>query len=188
MELPPYHKPRWKALLRSIWVRTRDILLRALRVIFIVSLLFWLLTYSTSGNPEGTLLYHFGRAIEPVTMVFGLTWQTFLAYVASMVSKEAALGVLGSLFLGGGNLFSVAVESGGEVATGLSTVLLSSLTPSAALAFIFAVTFNAPCLMAITSTYQETRSLKWTLRILGYYIATSLFLAFLVYHVSNLFL
>ncbi len=188
MELPPYHKPRWRALFRSIWVRTRDILLRALRVIFIVSLLFWLLTYSTSGDSEGTLLYHFGRAIEPVTMVFGLTWQTFLAYFASMFSKEAALGVLGSLYLGAGSLFSATVESGGEVAAGLSSVLLSSLTPSAALAFIFAVTFNAPCLMAITSTYQETRSLKWTLRILGYYIATSLFLAFLVYHVSNLFL
>jgi ferrous iron transport protein B len=120
-------------------------------------------------------------------MVFGLTWQTFLAYFASMFSKEAALGVLGSLYLGAGSLFSAAVESSGEVAAGLSTALLNSLTPSAALAFIFAVTFNAPCLMAITSTYQETRSLKWTLRILGYYIATSLLLAFLVYHVSNLF-
>ncbi|MGI6573282.1 MAG: ferrous iron transport protein B [Fermentimonas sp.] len=188
MELPPYHKPRWRALLRSIWVRTRDILTRALRVIFIVSLIFWLLTYSTSGNPEETALYSFGRAIEPVTMVFGLTWQTFLAYFASMFSKEAALGVLGSLYMGAGSLFSATVESGGEVAAGLSSVLLSSLTPPAALAFIFAVTFNAPCLMAITSTYQETRSLKWTLRILGYYIATSLLLAFLVYHISNLFL
>ncbi len=187
MELPPYHKPRWRALFRSIWVRTRDILSRALRVIFIVSLLFWLMTYSASGNPEGTVLYRFGRAIEPVTLVFGLTWQTFLAYFASMFSKEAALGVLGSLYLGAGSLFSATIESGGEVAAGLSSVLLSSLTPSAALAFIFAVTFNAPCLMAITSTYQETRSLKWTLRILGYYIATSLFIAFIVYHVSNLF-
>jgi ferrous iron transport protein B len=52
MELPPYHRPRWKALLRSILVRTWDILARALRVIFLVSLVFWLLTYSASRNPE----------------------------------------------------------------------------------------------------------------------------------------
>ena len=187
MELPPYHKPRWKALLRSILVRTWDILARALRVIFLVSLVFWLLTYSTSGNPDETVLYRFGRAIEPVTMIFGLTWQTFLAYFASMVSKEAALGVLGSLYLGAGSLFTATVGSGGKVAAGLESVLLASLTAPAALAFIFAVTFNAPCLMAITSTYQETRSLKWTLRILGYYFATSLILAFLVYRVANLF-
>lgn len=187
MELPPYHKPKWSALFRSIWVRTRDILSRALRVIFVVSLVFWLLTYSTSGSPEETLLYRFGRAIEPVTMVFGLTWQTFLAYIAAMVSKEAALGVLGSLYLGAESLFSATVGSEGVVATGLSDVLLTSLSPSAALAFIFAVTFSPPCLMAITSTYQETRSLKWTLRILGYYVATSLLIAFLVFHISNLF-
>jgi ferrous iron transport protein B len=104
-----------------------------------------------------------------------------------MLSKEAALGVLGSLYLGAGTLFSATVGSGGTVAAGLDSALLTSLTPSAALAFIFAVTFNAPCLMAITSTYQETRSIKWTLRILGYYFATSMVLAFLVYHISGLF-
>jgi ferrous iron transport protein B len=186
MELPPYHKPRWKALFRSIFVRTWDILSRALKVIFIVSTVFWLLTYSASGSPDKTLLYRFGRAIEPATIIFGFTWQTFLAYLASMLSKEAALGVLGSLYLGAGTLFSATVGSGGEMATGLSSVLLTSLTPPTALAFIFAVTFNAPCLMAITSTYQETRSLKWTLRILGYYFATSLILAFLAYRIANL--
>ncbi len=188
MELPPYHRPRWKALFRSILVRTWDILARALKVIFLVSLIFWLLTYSSSGNSDTSLLYRFGRAIEPVTIVFGLTWQTFLAYFASMVSKEAALGVLGSLYLGAGSLFTATIGSGGQVAAGLENVLLASLTPPAALAFIFAVTFNAPCLMAITSTYQETRSLKWTLRILGYYFATSLILAFLAYRVAGLFI
>ncbi|MGI6348546.1 MAG: ferrous iron transport protein B [Eubacteriaceae bacterium] len=187
MELPPYHKPRWRALMRSILVRTKDILSRALRIIFIVSLVFWFLTYSASGEPNTTLLYRFGRAIEPVTLVFGLTWQTFLAYSASMLSKEAALGVLGSLYLGAGTLFSATVGSGGSAVPGLGAVLLTSLTPASALAFIFAVTFNAPCLMAITSTYQETRSLKWTMRILVYYFATSLILAFLVYRIANLF-
>ncbi|NLL91410.1 MAG: ferrous iron transport protein B [Ruminococcaceae bacterium] len=186
MELPPYHKPRWKALFRSIFVRTWDILSRALKVILIVSTVFWLLTYSASGSPDKTLLYRFGRAIEPATIIFGFTWQTFLAYLASMLSKEAALGVLGTLYLGAGTLFSATVGSGGEMAAGLSSVLLTSLTPPTALAFIFAVTFNAPCLMAITSTYQETRSLKWTLRILGYYFATSLILAFLAYHIASL--
>ena len=188
MELPPYHKPRWKALFRSIFVRTWDILSRAIRVIFIVSLIFWLLTYSASGSPDKTLLYRFGRAIEPATMIFGLTWQTFIAYLASMVSKEAALGVLGSLYLGAGTLFSATTGSGGQIAAGLGNILTASLTPPAALAFIFAVTFNAPCLMAITSTYQETRSLKWTLSILGYYFGTSLIFAFLAYRISGLFI
>lgn len=187
MELPPYHKPKWRALFRSIFVRTRDILSRAFRVVFFVAFVFWLLTYSASGSPEQTLLYKFGQKIEPITMFFGFTWQTFLAYISSMVSKEAALGVLGALYLGGGNLFSATLGSGGAMAAGLDSVLLSSLTAPAALAFIFAVTFNAPCLVAISSTYQETRSMKWTLRILLYYFITSILLAFLVYRIAGLF-
>lgn len=187
MELPPYHEPKWGALLRSIFVRTGDILSRAFRVVFIVAFTFWLLTYSASGSPEQTLLYKFGQKIEPITMFFGFTWQTFLAYISSMVSKEAALGVLGALYLGGGNLFSATLGSGGAMAAGLDSVLLSSLTAPAALAFIFAVSFNAPCLVAISSTYQETRSMKWTLRILLYYFITSILLAFLVFRIAGLF-
>ncbi|NLN98188.1 MAG: hypothetical protein GX127_07425 [Eubacteriaceae bacterium] len=159
MELPPYHKPKWGALLRSILVRTKYILWRALKVIFTVFAFFWLVTYSASGAQDQTLLYRFGRIIEPVTGVFGMTWQTFIAYVSSMVSKEAALGVLSTLYIGTGTIFSSTLQNTGT-ASNFTTVLAASLTRPQALAFIFAVTFNPPCLMAITSTYQETRSLK----------------------------
>ncbi|MGF7004425.1 Fe2+ transport system protein B [Lachnospiraceae bacterium PFB1-21] len=185
MELPPYHKPKWGALLRSILVQTREILWKAIKVIFIVSLVFWLLTYTSTGNPETTILYRFGRMIEPVTSIFGFTWQTFLAFVSSAISKEAALGVLSTLYVGGGSLFS-ATFGGSGTAANLSEVLATSITQAQALAFIFAVTFNVPCLMAISSTYQETRSLKWTLRIALYYFCAALVLAFLVYHIGML--
>ena len=101
MELPPYHKPKWGALFRSVFVRTGDILKRAMKVIFVVSLVFWLLTYTNTGTPETTALYRVGRFIEPVTSFFGLTWQSFLAFISSAVSKEAALGVLSTLYVGG---------------------------------------------------------------------------------------
>ena len=187
MELPPYHKPKWKALLRSIFVRTRDILVRALRVIFVVSLVFWLLTFNAGGAQDQTLLYRFGRLIEPVTAAFGFTWQTFLAFISSAISKEAALGVLSTLYGGAGTIFGSTLE-GGAVAANLGELLTAAITRPQALAFIFAVTFNAPCLMAMSSTYQETRSLKWTLRILGYYMAMSLVLAFLAFHIGTLLL
>ncbi len=187
MELPPYHKPRWAALFRSVFVRTKDILWRALKVIFVVSLLFWLLTYTASGNPKTTLLYRFGRMIEPFTTSFGLTWQTFLAFVSSAVSKEAALGVLSTLYVGGSNLFSATLGGASAAApAGLGEILTSSITKAQALAFIFAVTFNIPCLMALSSTYQETRSLKWTLRIALYYFVAALALSFLAFHIGNL--
>lgn len=183
MELPPYHKPKWGALFRSVFVRTGDILKRAMKVIFVVSLVFWLLTYTSTDTPETTMLYRIGRFIEPVTNVFGLTWQTFLAFISSAVSKEAALGVLSTLYVGGGSLFGSTVGGAGTAAN-LHEVLVSSITQAQALAFIFAVTFNVPCLVALSSTYQETRSLKWTVRIALYYMGTSLILAFLAYRIG----
>lgn len=188
MELPPYHKPKWGALLRSITVRTGEIFRKAVRVIFMVSFLFWLITYTPNGAPETTLLYQFGRAIEPVTRLFGLTWQTFLAFLSSAVSKEAALGVLSSLYVGGGSIFASTLSGGGAgPSPNLGEILKASITQAQALAFIFAVTFNVPCLMALTSTYQETRSWKWTLRIALYYMGMSLLIAFIAYRVGLLF-
>ncbi|MFV0362999.1 MAG: ferrous iron transport protein B [Suipraeoptans sp.] len=185
MELPPYHKPKWGVLLRSVTVRTKDILWCAIKVIFVVSLIFWLLTYTSTGNPDTTLLYRLGRFIEPVTSFFGLTWQTFIAFVSSAVSKEAALGVLSTLYVGGGGLFESTLGGAGT-ASNLAEVLKASITQAQALAFIFSITFNVPCLMAVGATYEESRSLKWTLRIILYYTGMSLLLAFCAYHIGNL--
>jgi len=51
---------------------------------------------------------------------------------------------------------------------------------------MFAVSFNVPCLMAVTATYRETHSLKWTASIALYYIASALVLSFIVYHIAVL--
>lgn len=187
MELPPYHKPKWGTLLRSVFARTGDIFTKAFKVILIISLLFWLLTYSSSGVANDSLLYRFGNAIEPVTQFFGMNWQLFLAFISSAVSKEAALGVLSTLYAGTGSLFSSTLE-GAAIASNFNELLLSSITQPQALAFIFAVTFNAPCLMAVSSTYQETHSLKWTVSILAYYMLTALLISFVIFHLASLFL
>ncbi len=185
MELPPYHKPKWGSLLRYVFGRTRDVLIRALKVIALISSLFWLVSYSGDGDVSSTIIYKIGTTIEPVTRIFGLGWQTFLAFVSSAISKEAALGVLSSLYAGTGTIFGSTMAATGHAAN-LGEILAANIAPAEALAFIFAVTFNIPCLVAVASTYQETHSAKWTLRISLYYICTALLLSFVVYHVGIL--
>ena len=58
---------------------------------------------------KAAFLYSVGKKIEPVTKIFGLSWRTFLAFVASMVSKEAVLGVLSAIFAGSGSIFASTV-------------------------------------------------------------------------------
>lgn len=112
-----------------------------------------------------------------------MSWQTFLAFVSSAVSKEAALGVLSSLYAGTGTIFASTV-GGAEQAANLGEILAANIGRAEALAFIFAVTFNIPCIVAVASTYQETHSAKWTGRIALYYVGMALLMSFLVYHVG----
>lgn len=183
MELPPYHRPKWGSLLRYVFGRTKDVLVRALKVIFLISLIFWLLSYTKDGSVEHSIIYRIGTFIEPVTHIFGLSWQTFLAFVSSAVSKEAALGVLSSLYAGTGTIFASTVGAAGQAAD-LGEILAANIAPAEALAFIFAVTFNIPCIVAVASTYQETHSAKWTGRIALYYICMALLLSFVMYHIG----
>ncbi|MCR5356909.1 MAG: ferrous iron transport protein B [Lachnospiraceae bacterium] len=185
MELPPYHKPKWGALFRYVFGRTKETFVRVTKVILLVCGIFWLLSYSPSGN--GGLLYRVGLAIEPVTKFFGMPWQLFLSYIASAVGKEGAVGVISALYSGGayGTAFTQAMAGGADTSN-LSSLLLANVTKPEALAFIFAMTFNMPCVVALAATFQETHSAKWTARIVIYYTVVSLILAFLAYHVGML--
>lgn len=186
MELPPYHKPRWKTLLKNTCVRVWDVFKKAFVVVVIVAAIFWLLTYSASGMANDSVLYKVGTTIEPVTKFFGMGWQTFLAFISSMVSKEAVLGVTSVLFTDGGSLLLTATTTAAN--ENIGTIIASAISKPEALAFMIAVTFNVPCLMALSSTMHETHSAKWTAKIALYYIATALILSCLTYHISGLFL
>lgn len=185
MELPPYHKPRWKTLLKNTCVRVWDVFKKAFVVVVIVAAIFWLLTYSSSGMANDSVLYKIGTAIEPVTKFFGMGWQTFLAFLSSMISKEAVLGVTSVLFTDGGSILLTATTTSADANIG--TIIANTISKPEALAFMIAVTFNVPCLMALSSTMHETHSAKWTAKIALYYIATALILSCLTYHISGLF-
>jgi len=188
MELPPYHRPRWGNVLYTSFAKSWDIFKRALRVIFLISVIFWALSFSSTGRAENSIIYRFGTYIEPVTRFFGLGWQTFIAFLASAVSKEAVLGVLNSLYVGTGDVMTATflAKTAGASSGNLAAVLPEAISKAEALAFMFAVSFNVPCLMAVTATYRETHSLKWTASIAFYYIASALVLSFIVYHIAVL--
>ncbi len=187
MELPPYHKPKWGSLFRYVLGRTKDTFFRVTKVVLLVCGIFWLLSYSFTpdGNP---ILQTVGLAIEPVTRVFGLPWQLFLAFIASSVGKEGAVGVISALFTGGSysGAFTAAMSGAAVDNATLSALLLSNVTKPEALAFIFAITFNLPCVVALAATYQEIHSAKWTIRIALYYTLSALILAFITYHIGLL--
>lgn len=188
MELPPYHKPDFRNILYVTFERTLDIFLRALRVISTVSIVFFVLTYGFGGSAETSILYKIGVVIEPITMFFGLKWEAFLAFCASAISKESLLGVLNTLYGTGGSLVSstFGAKVSGTAAAGISEILSANFTKAEGLAFIFAISFNMPCVSALAATARETHSVKWTAQIGAFYTGAALIISCVVYHIGLL--
>ena len=191
MELPPYHKPHWKHILKEAFMKAWDIFKRALQTVTLISLLFWIFSYSGTGNVADSLLYKVGTAIEPVTRIFGLGWRTFMGFLSSAFAKEAVLGVLNAVFVGEGTVLDATFRSAFNVATDnavLGQAMSNVVSKAEALAFMCACTFNIPCVMALSTTYRESHSLKWTARVAAFYVCGALILACIVYHIAALFL
>ena len=191
MELPPYHKPHWKHIAREALLKSADIFKRALRTVTLISLLFWIFSYSGTGNVADSLLYKIGTAIEPVTRIFGLGWRTFMGFLSSAFAKEAVLGVLNAVFVGNGTVLDATFRSAFSAATDnavLGQAMTDVVSKAEALAFMCACTFNIPCVMALSTTYRESHSLKWTAKIAVFYVCCALLLSCIVYHISALFL
>ncbi len=190
MELPPYHKAHWRHILKEAFLKAWDILKRAVSTVTLVSLVFWAFSFSNSGNIQDSLLYRIGIAIEPVTRFFGLGWQTFMAFLSSAFAKEAVLGVLNAVFVGRSTLLDAtfSAKTAAQDNALLAVNMAQTVSRPEALAFMFAVTFNVPCVMALSTTYRESHSLKWTARVALFYIGSALVLAGIVYHIAVLFL
>lgn len=184
MELPPYHKPHWKMIAAMVGRSTWGIFKKALKMILIVAAIFWALSYASDGNVENTILYKIGNAIEPVTMFFGMRWELFVSYLGGMFSKEASLGIMSTLFNHTGEEFSLVTRV--AASENLGEVLAKTISKPEALAFLFASMFNVPCVLAMGTTYREVGTIKWLATIMGYYIALSLGLAFIGYHIGLL--
>ncbi len=185
MELPPYHKPRWGALLRYVFGRTKDTFFRSIKVVLIVAFVFWLLSFTKDGNIANSLLYKFGHFVEPATKLVGMSWQSFLAFLASSLGKEGALGVLSMLYTNSGTL-TLGSLMAAEKASNFNELMLTNISRPEGLALIFAMTFNMPCIVALAATYQETHSAKWTAIIGTYYTVGALILAGAAYYIGLL--
>lgn len=110
MELPNYHLPKLKALLIHSWLKLKDYVLRAGKVITIaVAVLGFLNAFGyadgefTAGNAdsENSLLSSVGKAITPVFEPFGVeedNWPASVSLFTGLLAKEAVIGTMNSLY------------------------------------------------------------------------------------------
>ena len=107
MELPPYHLPKFRNLFRHAWIRLREFIFRAGKIVLImVTVLGFMGSIGTDGsfgndNNEKSVLSVVGSAITPAFEPFGVesdNWPASVALFTGLFAKEAIVGTLNSLY------------------------------------------------------------------------------------------
>ena len=123
MELPPYHLPKVRNLFRHAWLRLKEFVFRAGKVVLImVTVLGFMGSIGTDGsfgndNNEKSVLSAVGTVITPVFEPFGVerdNWPASVALFTGLFAKEAIVGTLNSLYAIEGTDVATATEKAGE--------------------------------------------------------------------------
>ena len=165
--LPRWRIPDWRELIAAVWAQALHFLTRAGGMIFLFSLLIWMLSsfrFGTPGlvSPEESILSDIGRAISPVFLPAGFgDWRLTAALLAGIGAKEAALSTLGVL-LGGEQL-------------GASLLASGILTPASAVSFLIFYTLYFPCAATVSALRGKEKRFLWLPLVFAYLLAFAVF-------------
>ena len=152
MELPNYRLPSAGSVLRLMWEKAKDFLVRAFTVIFVASLLIWFLqTFDSRLNvvtdSANSLLAALGGLLAPLFAPLGFgDWRVSTALITGFSAKEAVVSTL-------------AVLTGSSLTT-LPQALGGMFTPLTAFVFLTFTLLYTPCVAATAAVKREMGSAK----------------------------
>jgi ferrous iron transport protein B len=169
MELPKYQMPLLRDVIIGLWQRAWIFLRRAGTIIFVTTIILWLLL-SFPKPPQGSnqSLVEYSAAgriasvLEPVLRPIGFNHEIALALIPAMAAREVAVSALATA--------NAIEESGDEEQTAqtLGERLQGRWSLPTALAFLAWFVFAPQCLSTIAVTRRETNSWRWPLFMTGY--------------------
>ncbi len=181
MELPAYHIPSAKTVLRHTWDRGKSFIKKAGTIIFASSVILWFLSrfsFSLSMvEVEDSILASIGKIIAPVFAPLGFNdWRAAVATINGLVAKEQLVSTYGVL-LGLGEV--------AEGDAGLIAQISSLFTTVSAYSFVAFNMLCAPCFAAIGAIKREMGNWKWTFITIGYQTLLAYLVAFVIYQLGN---
>ncbi len=187
MELPSYHTPTARNVLRSMGERGWSFIKKAGTVILLSTVVLWFLqTYGWENGAFGavsdinnSVLAAIGSAIAPLFAPLGWgNWQNAVASVTGLIAKENVVATFGQIYG-----FAEVAEDGAEI-WGL---LAASFTTVSAFSFMCFNLLCAPCFAAMGAIKREMNNAKWTAFAIGYMCVFAYCVALMVYQFGGLF-
>lgn len=191
MELPTYHLPSPRNVLRSTLERGWDFVKRAFTIILLSSIVLWFLqsfgfsngSFAEVEDNNLSLLASLGKAFAwifyPLGWMGDMAWKATVATVTGLIAKEEVVMTFGTLYNFGGELS----EAGDEI----WKYIANDFGPVRAYSFMLFNLLCAPCFAAMGAIKKEMGSLKWTAASLGYMTAFAYVISTIVYQLGGLF-
>ena len=184
MEIPPYHLPHMRGVLRQMWDSGKEFIKKSGSIIALASAVIWILQ-STSWSfkfveTQDSILASIGRVIAPIFAPLGFgSWQVAIATITGLLAKETIVATFG-IVLG---LGSGVVENDATLLHSIGAFF----TPLSAYSFMIFTVFAVPCVATIGATRREMQSAKWTWATILFQFGVAYVAALLVFQIGSLF-
>ncbi|MBQ9413755.1 MAG: ferrous iron transporter B [Clostridia bacterium] len=180
MELPAYHLPTLKNVLRSTWERGWSFIKKAGTIILLSTIVVWFTSFFgwvdgsfrmlAEEEMEFAILAYVGKAFAWLFAPLGWgNWKAAVASVTGLVAKENIVGTMGILY---GDWAGIAGSFATKIA-GFSFLVFNLLC--------------APCFAAIGAIKREMNNARWTWFAIGYQCGFAYAIALMINQFGNLF-
>ena len=192
MELPAYHVPTVKNVLRGTWERGWSFIKKAGTIITLASVFVWFTSsfgfvdgaFGMVEDMDASILATIGNAVCFIFAPLGFgSWQATVATLLGLVAKEEVVGAFGTLFAVAGDALEMVEE--GDFA-GLVNIA-AQFTQLSAYSFLIFNLLCAPCFAAIGAIKREMNNAKWTWAAIGWECGFAYAVALIVYQIGGLF-
>ena len=171
MELPNYRLPSFKNVSQLLWEKAKDFLQRAFTVIFVATIVIWLLQsfdlqFNLITDQQDSILAMIAGWFAPLMAPIGLgDWRICTALISGFMAKESVVSTLEILYGQNVNAFMT--------------------TASAAALLVFSLLYT-PCVAAIASIKRELGR-KWAISVVLWQCFIAWVAAFIIYLFLHLF-
>ena len=190
MELPAYHLPSARNILRTTMDRGLDFVKRATTIVLLSSIVLWFLQsygfvsgiFGAVEDANDSLLAVLGNAFAwifyPLGWMGDMAWKATVATVTGLIAKEEVVMTFGTLYNYAGELS----ESGNEI----WALIAADFGPVRAYSFMIFQLLCAPCFAAIGAIKREMGSIKWTVGTIAYMCGFAYAISLIVYQLVGL--
>ncbi len=185
IELPEYKTPSARTVFIYVWEKIKDYLMKAGSVIFIASIILWVILnvgpHGMSGDMSDSFGAYIGKFLAPLLSPCGLgLWQIVVALIAGVAAKEVVVSSMSVLF-GISNITSGAGMS--ALRELLATLNFTGVNAAALMVFVL---LYIPCAATLGTIKNETKSTGMMFLCAGFQLLTAWLMSAVVYTVGSL--